>query len=892
MKRPVFFLAFSLLLAVAHAAPLDSIMNYIRHAMLFNKVYPQEKVYLHFDNTGYFKGERIWFKAYVVRTDNSRPSDISHVLYVDLLDPSGNVVNKQKVCIVDGMGKGDILLDSIFDSGFYEVRAYTRYMMNWGDETVFSRVFPIFNAPEQDGDYSHPTINQRSVRHRLPPRLVERDTFSLQNVKKKAEPYIVNLYPEGGVLVRGIRSRVAFDVINQKGQRESVDGLVTDAVGNTLTVVHAGANGRGMFEVVPSHLPLALVLTDADGHVHELRFPEVREQGCVVHLNPLADGQVEVTVSASDGMLGRKLGVTLMNAGTIYRVDTLTIEPQTMLCYPRTQLRPGVNQLTLFTSDGRIQAERLFFICPSHNDSQQIRIVPLTGRPTSCGKVELELQTQPDASLSFSAVDSETMLNGRYGTIGAYMLLGSDVKGFIAHPEYYFEADDEEHRRAADTLMMIQGWRRYDWYVMADVRPWHHRIQPIEDYLYVFGQLGRAQSRWKKRNPIGGVDLKAFLYNGSGQTLTGETTTDSAGHYAFRLPDISGYWNLQIESRVKDRLKTYNIGIDRHFRPAARYIFDEEARRLPADTANLFPLMPQERAATAEYQQKKDGQLVHRIGHYEFVTNDVTVKQQKHYWTDYSGGWYDERRGRRKASIYYDINEVAQDYIDQNQIVPMLGDWLRDNNPLFCNHHTSDIAPPHEEKIAVDMLNKLAVVYDGRPIVWIQNNAVADMTGYESHLNTSQAGLMDNSTPTAWNHPGIQSQYSPLSLFLDEIKAVYIVDEAPNLVYHYLSEAQEIANLNPVLIFLYTYPDYSTESKKGKRRTYFQGFNVPAKFEMDDYSVLPPMEDFRRTLYWDPDVKTDAHGRATVRFYNNSSCREMYVSAEGMTADGLLLSNE
>ena len=33
----------------------DSIMAYMRHAMLFNKFYPQEKVYLHFDNTGYFK---------------------------------------------------------------------------------------------------------------------------------------------------------------------------------------------------------------------------------------------------------------------------------------------------------------------------------------------------------------------------------------------------------------------------------------------------------------------------------------------------------------------------------------------------------------------------------------------------------------------------------------------------------------------------------------------------------------------------------------------------------------------------------------------------------------------------------------------------------------------
>jgi hypothetical protein len=28
----------------------------------FNRVFPQEKVYLHFDNTGYYMNETIWFK--------------------------------------------------------------------------------------------------------------------------------------------------------------------------------------------------------------------------------------------------------------------------------------------------------------------------------------------------------------------------------------------------------------------------------------------------------------------------------------------------------------------------------------------------------------------------------------------------------------------------------------------------------------------------------------------------------------------------------------------------------------------------------------------------------------------------------------------------------------
>ena len=99
-----------------------SVLAYIKHAMRFSRYYPQEKVYLHLDNTGYFKGETIWFKAYVVRCDTEQRTDLSHVLYVELLNPSGDVVEKRKLPIENGEAHGDIKVDSIQTTGFYEVR--------------------------------------------------------------------------------------------------------------------------------------------------------------------------------------------------------------------------------------------------------------------------------------------------------------------------------------------------------------------------------------------------------------------------------------------------------------------------------------------------------------------------------------------------------------------------------------------------------------------------------------------------------------------------------------------------------------------------------------------------------------------------------------------------
>ena len=41
---------------------------------------------------------------------------------------------------------------------FYEVRAYTKYMLNFGEATVFSRIFPVFDKPDSEGDYTQKEI--------------------------------------------------------------------------------------------------------------------------------------------------------------------------------------------------------------------------------------------------------------------------------------------------------------------------------------------------------------------------------------------------------------------------------------------------------------------------------------------------------------------------------------------------------------------------------------------------------------------------------------------------------------------------------------------------------------------------------------------------------------
>ena len=64
----------------------------IERLMRFSQTIPQEKVYLHMDNTSYFQGDTIWFSAYTRQTNTNRPSRVSNVLYVELLNQDGYLV--------------------------------------------------------------------------------------------------------------------------------------------------------------------------------------------------------------------------------------------------------------------------------------------------------------------------------------------------------------------------------------------------------------------------------------------------------------------------------------------------------------------------------------------------------------------------------------------------------------------------------------------------------------------------------------------------------------------------------------------------------------------------------------------------------------------------------
>lgn len=262
MPRPRFLL-FCLLAPLLLHAKGENTLSAIRAALEENSTKAvQEKVYIHTDNTCYFVGDTLWYKAYVVRADDLNFTDMSRILYVELLTPDGLMVERQNLIVSEkGFGDGAFVLHDSLYSGYYELRAYTRWMLNFNVKPVrtirydresfynyqmardffrqweglYSRVLPVYSKPDSAGDFTYKRIVNRPHQH------VE---------KAEREKLLASFYPEGGHLIKGVPNRVAFELTTQEGEAVNLQGRVTDGSA-TLATAKATHHGRGTFTVTP-----------------------------------------------------------------------------------------------------------------------------------------------------------------------------------------------------------------------------------------------------------------------------------------------------------------------------------------------------------------------------------------------------------------------------------------------------------------------------------------------------------------------------------------------------------------------------------------------------------------------------------------------------------------
>lgn len=201
-----------------------------------------------------------------------------------------------------------------------------------------------------------------------------------------------------------------------------------------------------------------------------------------------------IQICSSSDLYEKPLGLSVICRGKPYYFDTLhTSSVPVDLVIPRKLLNDGVHQVTLFTPSGEIVAERLFWV-ESEKGGLQLRISQNARYYMPFSPIALNMQLQGndgtpiEGSFSFSVREQEgELLHSDAAGLRSTLLLTFDLKGYIHCPEYYF-SNDSLSRKALDLLLLVQGWRRYDWKEMAGLDTFRLK-HPIEDGLLVDGRV-------------------------------------------------------------------------------------------------------------------------------------------------------------------------------------------------------------------------------------------------------------------------------------------------------------------------------------------------------------------------------------------------------------------
>lgn len=918
---------------------LDDIQNTLKRS---SEKCVQEKVYIHTDNTCYFVGDTLWYKAYVVRADDLKMSNISRILYVELLNPDGLVVERQNLVVSNkgGYSCGSFTLHDSLYSGYYELRAYTKWMLNFNEhehrfgqeikysfynyamahdffrqwDGLYSRVLPIYKKPDEKGDFTYKRMYNRPKQRVVP---AEKDKL------------IATFYPEGGHLIKGIENRIAFELTSQEGENINLTGsIIKDD--KTIAKIKTTHNGKGVFAIIPDdeRIQVKFHYLNKD---YQFKLPKSENTGATVKIE---NGKAIFTTRQLPQ--DQQYGVSILCRGVLKYFTQVSFNQQGIYTLTLPNLPTGVNDITLFDNNGQILADRLFFVNNHDYDGYVAKVdsgMKITFDPYEAITLGIQCeQVDTVSTISVSVRDKQTD-EPSYddGNIMTDLLLSSELKGFIANPAYYFESDDEQHRQALDLLMMVQGWRKYKWEEQANPEKLNKRYMPevtmtVEGAAYkldpVYEVDPKEISYW--RYGIGKIGEKNVTVDDSNDSGSGTETDMNSGEATetaeanntyeiddkIELPadikemDKEQYGSLrEIRRRVKGSLKK-EVYVE------AELIVGKDIAGLAQKTTNggryLFQIPPfygcgilNMKAYSVKDSLKKNMISGHEKGIMdETQIPDYFVKRDLFY-----------PRFPNKYNYYQ--NHTPDNYVtplDTMSELSMENDMhmLRNVNVKGKWHgkRAIDYSKPAFVCDAYEIYNELTDyglswgMFDARSFSFkVCQYLFGNMNRYrefnmEAKLNTETeknyllARNFTTGAPTWSMSVGKSDYYIAKQLQLKRFGDIQVyTDFEPR---NEDADIEFTRTAADATVVINTIPNEAEQPTYRDRHIIIQGFDYPTEFYSPNYSQQHPKTptDYRRTLYWNPNVKTDKNGRAIIHFYNNSRETRVNVSVAGITADG------
>jgi alpha-2-macroglobulin-like protein len=868
---------------------------------------PWEKAYLHIDKPFYKPGEDIWFKVYLTDGTNFKPSPVSDIIYVELVNPKGSVEKQLTLRTIQGICFGTFAIDESAPGGIYKIKAYTNWMKNFGGDYIFEKdiqvqkiVYPRLLAKLDfkkenyaPGDSVIAEIKMETLENEplsfrsiaidvllggvinqslaattdksgkafvsfiLPADLKTNDGLLNAKVEhegnmeaiSRAIPIVLNnislqFFPEGGYMIADVPATVAFKALNEFGKPADIEGYITDENDNRIAGFSSFHQGMGSFTFTPAKSKRYIAYITKPSIKTKFELPEVAPNGYAIHLENTGKEQFALKYYTPSA---EKVHIVIQSGNAVQFSKTVDANKgENQLAFSSAKFPAGMGFLTLFDEEGMPCCERLVFFNYHRSMTISLRFDKEKYAPRE--KVKLRIHTYDGDSIPVAANLSLAVINDQMHTFAddkqhnilSWLLLGAEVKGKVEEPRFYFDPEEPKAEKALDYLLLTQGWRRYKWY---QVTGFNYDVAYMPEKIGIIsGRVMNTQTQAPVKAEVTAIELNnkrrvlkvvtaddgQFTFEGVDPTSSIQILANSKETDALHLKIEIGQGNAGLQGKTTD-----NMNMVRTLLPELIRVKPAEK---PVDKGN--PVIdniepgPETNGVNLTPDAKKLEEVV-VVGYGTMRKSDLT--------------------GSVVSVSNYDINKINASVAQALQ-----------GRASGVEVVSGSVSPGASSQIRIRGTHSIS--NDNFPLV------VIDGVVYDPAISGSSAPLQ--------NIP------------VDQISGIEVLKDASS------SAIYGNRAVNGVIVITTTndWGAFKTIKRNYKPR-YTGAFIAPRSISVtkefyypvyEDQEIPEVREDFRSTVYWNPNINTNQAGEAEVEFYNSDEITSFRAIAEGISRNGYL----
>lgn len=823
--------------------------------------FPQEKIHVTTDRDAYIAGDTVWLRAHCVDAATLEPLTASRYVYVELRTTDNLLVRRIKILQRGGVYAGYLPLPAMLAQDEYVLCAYTLYMRNLGGDYLFSK--PLSVNP-----YRQPEKRRR---------------------RTAAGPFDVAFFPEGGYLIDGQPCRVGFKALGKDGLSRQVTGTVRDDRGRTVARFASRHAGMGSFEFTPrpGRRYTAECVQTSGGKSRRFDLPEANDLTFVLRVEP---NDTSFVVSVRSAKKWRPQGLKLL----VHRCGTQCYykewNPQhASLTFLRDELPGGLYQILLLSPTGEAYSERLVF---NRRDEEAEVTMRQEGTLQQRSKVTLHFEVRDTkrrpAQGDFAVAVTDRKAAAPVATAGIYstLMLSSELRGVIEDPDWYFAPDNAQGDEGLDELLLTQGWRRYD--VPKLLRDeYKEPYYPLEAGQEIAGRIERT-AMFSKKKKLDRYTMR-LLVPQSGYATSAPIAED--GSFALNGFDFPDSTTFVLRPTVRGRTIT-------------------DARILiTPDSFPEYRTLPRLRQPDPTYVAQARRYIEQRgTADMRNIVIDTVVVTAKPWDDDIDENAPEHRLAARSWNAEQ-IKEVSAGTI-LDFIEKMPGMQVMGRRVLYRGHKPAFMVDGRLEE-TVGMLQ--GSTGQGEVEEWTIQKKRRPGRGINAKDLQRIVAIGQAAKSGNWAGVNLQDEGS-VEATMSPMKNVHYIDDfddVPDCLYYPIEQVARIdlidrnqtsywgTNLKGGIIAI--------TMKKGKAlaEAYAAvpspdvsvvtplGYQTPAEFYAPAYDTEEKRRtntpDYRTTLYWNPVVKLDDLGQATVEFYTTDAPADYDISIEGVSQSGKII---